>query len=213
MQLQADLTVEGWCKLRVIITKLQCSDSCTPPFLTFLRNLVFQFGCSTRERFLAAFDTITGYKMQIIVVLLLFAFCGFSICASGHTKTSKRAQIANFIAGGMAGTISSTLTIPLEVVKTQLQSSRVGGKLGPVKVFQQIMKVDGPKGFFRGIQPMLVGIIPTRAIYFWAYSTSKEALGPRLGNSPVNHLLSAFAAGITSNTVITCSIFLHCNQH
>ncbi len=48
---------------------------------------------------------------------------------------------------------------------------------------------------------MLVGIIPTRAIYFWAYSTTKERLAKQLGDSPVNHLISAFSAGITSNTL------------
>ena len=42
-----------------------------------------------------------------------------------------------------------------------------------------------------------------RAIYFWAYTTSKANLATSLGNtSPLNHLTSAFIAGITSNTVL-----------
>jgi solute carrier family 25 protein 33/36 len=49
--------------------------------------------------------------------------------------------------------------------------------------------------------PHTVGIIPTRAIYFWAYGTTKSYLNTTLGNSPANHLLSAFSAGITSNTI------------
>jgi solute carrier family 25 protein 33/36 len=68
-------------------------------------------------------------------------------------------------------------------------------------VFKKILHTEGPGGFFKGIKPMLVGIIPTRAIYFWAYSTSKASLYAKFGNTPVNHLLSAFAAGIASNTV------------
>ena len=52
-----------------------------------------------------------------------------------------------------------------------------------------------------GIGPALIGIIPTRAVYFWAYSTSKETLKTYLGDTSANHLISAFAAGITSNTV------------
>eukprot|EP01031_Cornospumella_fuschlensis_P008588 gene8588-10586_t len=82
----------------------------------------------------------------------------------------------NFLAGGLAGTISSCLTIPLEVVKTQLQSSVLSKKTTALDVCKRIWQQDGPKGFFRGLQPLLVGIIPTRAIYFWAYGSSKEIL-------------------------------------
>ena len=116
-------------------------------------------------------------------------------------KNSNKAAILNFLAGGLAGTVSSTLTAPLEVVKTQLQVSRYSGKMGPLDVCKEILRTDGPKGFFRGLQPLLVGIIPTRAIYFWSYGSTKAALNSTLGNSPLNHIASAFAAGITSNTI------------
>jgi hypothetical protein len=117
------------------------------------------------------------------------------------TISKRRAQLMNFMAGGLAGSVASTLTAPLEIVKTQLQSSRIGSKATAVGIARKIFETDGPKGFFKGIAPLLVGIIPTRAIYFWAYSSSKESLAHRLGDSPLNHIASAFAAGITSNTV------------
>eukprot|EP01036_Dinobryon_divergens_P031102 gene31102-40447_t len=41
----------------------------------------------------------------------------------------RRKQFANFLSGGLAGTISSTLTAPLEVVKTQLQSSTIKNRI------------------------------------------------------------------------------------
>ena len=80
---------------------------------------------------------------------------------------------ADFLAGGVAGTIASTLTAPLEVIKTQLQSSQCKG-LSALDVTTKIYKAEGLKGFFRGVRPLLVGIIPTRAIYFWSYSFSKR---------------------------------------
>ena len=51
---------------------------------------------------------------------------------------------------------------------------------------------------------MLVGIIPTRAIYFWSYAFSKNFLteNTQLGDSPMNHLTSAFFAGAVSNTIM-----------
>ena len=105
-------------------------------------------------------------------------------------KPDKKAALLNFMAGGLAGTVSSSLTAPLEVIKTQLQSSRVSGKLNPIQVCQEIIKLEGPAGLFKGLQPLLVGIIPTRAIYFWAYSGTKNALNATLGNTPLNHLAS-----------------------
>lgn len=111
-------------------------------------------------------------------------------------------QTINFLAGGIAGSVASTITTPLEVIKTQLQSSFAKGRQSPLQICRQIAKTDGMLGFFKGMGPTLVGIIPSRAIYFWAYSTSKTLLtGPIGENSPLNHLLSAFAAGITSNTI------------
>jgi solute carrier family 25 protein 33/36 len=121
--------------------------------------------------------------------------------AKAKEARDRKVAVLNFLAGGLAGTMSSCITAPLEVVKTQLQSSRISGKLGPIGVCKELLKTDGPKGFYRGLRPLLVGIIPTRAIYFWAYSSTKAALNSTLGNSPLNHLASAFSAGITSNTI------------
>jgi len=101
------------------------------------------------------------------------------------------------------------LTNPLEVIKTQLQSSStaLGGDLvkargHPLTVAQTILKADGPAGFFRGLPPTLIGIIPSRSAYFYAYQQCKEALGPWLKEgSPPNALISGIAAGITGNTL------------
>ena len=119
---------------------------------------------------------------------------------SNKNNNSKTKSILNFFAGGLAGTVSSTLTAPLEVVKTQLQASRFRGK-SPLVICNEIIKTDGPQGLFKGLKPLLVGIIPTRAIYFWAYASTKQALNATLGNNPLNHLLSAFSAGSVRNTL------------
>ena len=116
---------------------------------------------------------------------------------TGGTLTkSKKLQVINFMAGGLAGMVSSTITTPLEVIKTQLQASTVKIK-NPIEVANKVISTQGVGGLFKGIKPMLVGIIPTRAIYFWSYSTSKEKIGARLGDNSFTHLLSAFSAGIT----------------
>lgn len=115
-------------------------------------------------------------------------------------------QFASLIAGGIAGSFSATITCPMEVVKTHLQASKGGSEValtakGPLAVARNIARIEGAKGFFRGLLPTLVGILPARATYFWAYATSKGGLSARFGESPIVHILSAAAAGITSNTL------------
>lgn len=56
---------------------------------------------------------------------------------------------------------------------------------------------------FRGLGANLVGVAPSRAIYFWAYSTCKAKLNSQAGlvqrdTAPV-HVMSAAAAGVASS--------------
>ena len=58
--------------------------------------------------------------------LLLLQTATFTIARSSSKQPptlDAKSQIFNLLSGGVAGTISSTITCPLEVVKTQLQSS------------------------------------------------------------------------------------------
>lgn len=73
----------------------------------------------------------------------------------------RQRQVLNFFSGGVAGTIASMLTNPLEVIKTQLQSSIASkaarGELAaeaghPLAVARTIMERDGVRGFFRGLR-------------------------------------------------------------
>jgi hypothetical protein len=81
--------------------------------------------------------------------------------AATRSLTERQRQVLNFFSGGVAGTIASMLTNPLEVVKTQLQSSIASkaarGELAaeaghPLAVARTIMERDGVRGFFRGLR-------------------------------------------------------------
>lgn len=109
----------------------------------------------------------------------------------------------------MAGTIASCVTNPLEVIKTQLQSSSVGaggdlaaGRGHPLQIARQILATDGAAGFFRGLPPTLIGIVPSRSAYFYAYQRCKEWLDPVWpAGSPPNAVISGLLAGIAGNTL------------
>ncbi|XP_041119976.1 solute carrier family 25 member 36-like [Polyodon spathula] len=132
---------------------------------------------------------------------------------------SQRDTLVHLFAGGCGGTVGAILTCPLEVVKTRLQSSSVtlyisevhlstmnGASvnrvsLGPLHCLKLILEKEGPRSLFRGLGPNLVGVAPSRAIYFAAYSSSKEKLnGIFEPDSTQVHMVSAGLAGFTAIT-------------
>ncbi|XP_078064917.1 solute carrier family 25 member 36 isoform X2 [Mustelus asterias] len=135
---------------------------------------------------------------------------------------NQRDPLIHLFAGGCGGTVGAILTCPLEVVKTRLQSSSVtfyipevhlstinGARVsrmarvspGPLHCLKMILEKEGPRSLFRGLGPNLVGVAPSRAIYFAAYSSSKEKLNTILEpDSSQVHMVSAGVAGFTAIT-------------
>jgi len=123
--------------------------------------------------------------------------------AAVKTMTARQMEAFNLFSGGVAGTVASTITNPLEVIKTQLQSSNAAfSSRSPVALAKKIFEQDGLSGFWRGLPPTLVGIIPSRSAYFYAYQRCKVALGPYAPEGSVpNALVSGLLAGIVGNTL------------
>lgn len=67
-----------------------------------------------------------------------------------------------------------------------------------------IYLTEGVFGLWKGLGPNLLGVAPSRAIYFWAYSTSKKninAMLPRKNrDTPFVHVISAMSAGFSAST-------------
>jgi len=124
-------------------------------------------------------------------------------------------RVDHLLAGAVGGTIGAIVTCPLEVVKTRLQSSSSGfdyraKSVGPLplghtiwRALRQILVHEGFPGLFRGLGPTIVGVAPARAIYFWAYSSTKQRLNASSASphrdTPRVHVLAAAAAAIVSS--------------
>ncbi|XP_055736538.1 solute carrier family 25 member 36-A-like isoform X2 [Salvelinus fontinalis] len=64
-----------------------------------------------------------------------------------------------------------------------------------------ILEKEGARSLFRGLGPNLVGVAPSRAIYFAAYSSAKERMnGVFQPDSTQVHMVSAGLAGFTAIT-------------
>uniref|UniRef100_A0AC34QVF2 Mitochondrial carrier protein n=1 Tax=Panagrolaimus sp. JU765 TaxID=591449 RepID=A0AC34QVF2_9BILA len=157
--------------------------------------------------------------------------------------------LIHFTAGAIGGTVGTSMTFPIEMVKTRLQSSKFRrmtyskvsasnlitwkqslrqhhavhprylmpcqkridlakemGKQHKISILRFTMNIIKHEGFFtlyRGLLPMIFGIAPTKAIYFYTYSTTKRFLNDKeivIANSPIVHMLSAGFGGFISTT-------------
>jgi solute carrier family 25 folate transporter 32 len=98
----------------------------------------------------------------------------------------------NALCGASAGVASGIVTCPLDVIKTRLQaqgSFRPRTYTGPKRAVYKgltgtarvIWRDDGVRGLYRGLGPMLLGYIPTWAVYMSTYESTKEFLNQRMG--------------------------------
>lgn len=89
-------------------------------------------------------------------------------------------------------------------------SSSAAGNIHPEKrmnVFRCLRFIyvtEGVFGLFKGLGPNLMGVAPSRAIYFWAYQTAKKNINSSLptsnGDTPFVHVVSAMSAGFSAST-------------
>lgn len=99
----------------------------------------------------------------------------------------------NSFCGAMGGMASGIVTCPLDVIKTRLQAQgsfrratsqgRASSTLyhGMLNTAGIIWKEDGVRGMYRGLGPMLLGYLPTWAVYMAVYDSSREFYYTKMG--------------------------------
>lgn len=80
------------------------------------------------------------------------------------------------LAGGLAGAVAQTSIYPMDLVKTRLQTHvcEMGSVPSLSKLSRDIWVQEGPRAFYRGLVPSLLGIIPYAGIDLAAYETLKD---------------------------------------
>jgi solute carrier family 25 protein 33/36 len=124
--------------------------------------------------------------------------------------------------------VSSTLTAPLDLIKTRLQSDfyqhqieawRAQKGIHPsslsvtrasllhiretFQVLLAIPRVEGGRALFKGLGPNLVGVVPARAINFYTYGNGKKVISKYFNNGEEAawvHLSAAVCAGVVTGT-------------
>ena len=78
------------------------------------------------------------------------------------------------MAGGLAGAVAQTAIYPIDLVKTRLQTYE-GGRIPSLGALSRDIWIhEGPRAFYRGLVPSLLGMVPYAGIDLTVYETLKE---------------------------------------
>ena len=88
-------------------------------------------------------------------------FAAYEALRGVITPPGKQSAVRKLSCGALAGSISQTLTYPMDVLRRKMQvtgmSSSLGGvrHTGAVDALRYILKTDGVKGLYKGLWPNL----------------------------------------------------------
>lgn len=124
------------------------------------------------------------------------------------------------LSGAGAGLASGIVTCPLDVIKTKLQAqggfsssqattAKVAKQMynGLIGTARTIVREDGFKGLYRGLGPMLLGYLPTWAVYLTVYERSRQPYYDMCENWWLARCYASLTAGACS-TLLTNPIWV-----
>jgi solute carrier family 25 (mitochondrial folate transporter), member 32 len=101
----------------------------------------------------------------------------------------------------MAGMASGIVTCPLDVIKTKLQAQggfvrrRAAQRPDTVQIYRgmigtgkTIWRTDGIRGLYQGLGPMLLGYLPTWAVYLTVYDKTRGFYEQKTGEHNLRDL-------------------------
>ena len=88
------------------------------------------------------------------------------LCASGREGASGGAQ---FLAGGLAGTLCWLSVLPFDVMKSRMQAAEGAHYTGMLHCARSSLAAEGPAVFVRGALPMSIRAFPVNGVTFLVY--------------------------------------------
>jgi solute carrier family 25 protein 42 len=102
-------------------------------------------------------------------------------------ERKKNGKAKSFLAGSLAGLVSSTCTYPLDLARARMAVSQ-SDKVRLTEIFKTLVIKDGYLALYRGCLPSILGIIPYAGVTFFTYETAKRLHYEQTGKKEPNHL-------------------------
>ncbi|XP_074030636.1 replication in mitochondria 2 isoform X2 [Leptinotarsa decemlineata] len=127
-------------------------------------------------------------------------------CPLEVVKTRQQSSKSGFVVTRDLSSIPGESPLPKTTCRTVPDQRRYSSSpvhsLSIVQCLRHIVQHEGPMALFKGLGPNLVGVAPSRAIYFCTYSQAKLFWNGLLPpDSPIVHVCSASCAGFMACTL------------
>jgi solute carrier family 25 iron transporter 28/37 len=119
----------------------------------------------------------------------------------------------HMVAGALAGTVEHVAMFPMDTVKTRMQALPHGGasighdlNYSTVRsALTTVLRLEGVRGLYRGVDAMALGAGPAHALYFATYEAVKRLLGTadEAGSHPGVTALAGATATVVNDAVLT----------
>ncbi|KAF9143883.1 mitochondrial thiamine pyrophosphate transporter [Mortierella sp. GBA39] len=94
---------------------------------------------------------------------------------SAFSTIAGSSVVQSFVAGANAGIIATACTYPFDLLRTRFAIQRdVRVYTGIIQACGHIYRADGLQGFYRGMTPALIQVIPYMGIMFGSYDSLKN---------------------------------------
>ena len=115
-------------------------------------------------------EGIAGFYRGMIFTVMRQSINQASNFAVFHWIRKNVSEVPVFLAGGLSGAIGPCLNNPVDVIKTRLQCRRSSNGPPDVStVVRDIYREHGWRGYWKGLGPRLLRIIPGQGITFTVY--------------------------------------------
>lgn len=141
-----------------------------------LRTIVRDEGVGGLYRGLGATVLGTGPNIALNYTLYeTFKTLACRVHKSEHGPDSRPSVFVSLACGSLSGVVSTTITYPLDLVRRRIQ-------MGPSSAaaywpsVQAIWRAEGLRGFYHGIRPEYLKVVPGVAIAFGTYELLKHMM-------------------------------------
>ncbi|KAL1210349.1 Adenine nucleotide transporter BT1, chloroplastic/mitochondrial [Cardamine amara subsp. amara] len=108
-----------------------------------------------------------------------FAYDSLRNAYRSFSKQEKIGNIETLLIGSLAGALSSTATFPLEVARKHMQVGAVSGRVvykNMLHALVTILEHEGILGWYKGLGPSCLKLVPAAGISFMCYEACKKIL-------------------------------------